>query len=68
MKGKDGMDMLVLEDEGELKFIPIMSDEEIRKVSVPAADVERIYRESKKEELELEEKHARARKSLARAR
>ena len=34
----------------------ILSDEEIRKRSIPARDVERIYRESKGEELELEEK------------
>ncbi len=53
---RDGMKVLVLEDEGNLKIIPILLDEEIRKMSVPASEVERLHRESKDEELELEEK------------
>ncbi len=53
---RDGMEVLVLEDEGNLKIIPILSDDEIRKMAVPASEVERIYRESKEEELELEDK------------
>jgi AbrB family looped-hinge helix DNA binding protein len=53
---RDGMEVLVLEDEGDLKIIPILSDEEIRKMALPANEVERIYRESKAEELELDDK------------
>ena len=51
----DGMEVLVLEDEGNLRIIPILSDEVIRKMAVSPTEVERIYHESKKEELELEE-------------
>jgi AbrB family looped-hinge helix DNA binding protein len=53
---RDGMEVLVLEDEGDLKIIPILSDEAIRRMAASASEVERIYRESKKEELELEER------------
>ena len=53
---RDGMEVLVLEDEGNLKIIPILTDDELRKMAVPASEIERIYRESKEEELELEEK------------
>jgi len=53
---RDGMEVLVLEDEGNLKIIPILSDDDIRKISVDSSEVEKIYRESKQEELELEDK------------
>ncbi len=53
---RDGMEVLVLEDEGNLKIIPILTDDEIRKISADPSEIEKIYRESKQEELELENK------------
>lgn len=52
---RDGMEVLVLEDEGNLKIVPILPDDEIRKMAVGPAEVDRIYRESKQEERELDE-------------
>jgi AbrB family looped-hinge helix DNA binding protein len=52
----DGMEVLVLEDEGNLRIIPILSDETIRNMAASSSEVERIYRESKRDELELEDK------------
>lgn len=48
MELHEGMEVLVLADEGNLRIIPILSDEAIRKMAAPASEVERIYRESKK--------------------
>ncbi len=50
----DGLKVMVLEDEGGLRIIPILDVEAIRKMSVTAAEMEQIYNESKDEDRELE--------------
>ncbi len=53
---KDGNKVFIIEDEGSLKIIPIKSEEELRKDSYTAEEMLKSMEESKREELEQEEK------------
>ena len=51
---EDGNKVLIVEDEGTLRIIPIRSTEDIRNESCTAEEMERIYQETKREDLEIE--------------
>jgi len=51
---KDGGYMMVIEDEGSLRLIPIKNIEELRKGAITTEEMLKIMEESRKEELELE--------------
>jgi AbrB family looped-hinge helix DNA binding protein len=51
---KDGDKVLVVEDEGSLKLIPLKSEEEIRKNSYTKAEILNQMEKSKKEDITRE--------------
>ena len=51
---KDGDKVLVVEDEGSLKLIPLKGEEEIRKHSYTKAEILNQMKKSKKEDIERE--------------
>ncbi len=51
---KDGKYVMVIEDEGTLRIIPIEKTEDLQKRSVTFERMLEIMKESRKEELELE--------------
>ncbi len=51
---KDGDKVLVLEDEGNLKIIPIIPIEELRKDSYTSEEMQAQMEKSRKEEIERE--------------
>ncbi|OLS14635.1 MAG: hypothetical protein RBG13Loki_1737 [Promethearchaeota archaeon CR_4] len=53
---KDGNKVFIIEDEGSLRIIPIKSEEELRKDSYSAEEMLKSMEQSKKEELEQEDK------------
>ncbi len=55
-KLKDGDKIFIYEDEGTLRLIPIRPIEELRKGSYTAEEMLKSIEESKKEELEQEDK------------
>ncbi len=55
-KLKDGNKVFIIEDEGSLKIIPIKSEEELRKDSYTAEEMLKSMEESRREDLEQEEK------------
>ncbi len=52
----DGDRIVIIEDEGTLRLIPIVPEELLRVQSCPAGEMVKILRESRAEELELENK------------
>ncbi len=52
---EDGQYMLVIEDEGSLKLIPIKPTKELQEKGPDTEEVLKIIKESRKEDLELEE-------------
>jgi AbrB family looped-hinge helix DNA binding protein len=51
---KDGNYVIVIEEEGTLRLIPLKSTEQLQEESIPAEEMLKIIAESRKEELELE--------------
>ena len=51
---KDGNYVIVLEEEGTLRLIPLKSTEQLQEESIPAEEMLKIIAETRKEELELE--------------
>ena len=51
---KDGNYIIVLEEEGTLRLIPLKSTEQLQEESIPAKEMLKIIAETRKEELELE--------------
>ena len=53
-KIKDGDYIIVTEENGEIKIIPIESEESLRKKGLTVKEFREIYEKSRKEDLELE--------------
>jgi AbrB family looped-hinge helix DNA binding protein len=53
---KDGDQVIVIEDEGMLKIIPVESIESLQNRSISTKEMMEILERSREEELELEEK------------
>ena len=53
-KIKDGDYIIVTEENGEIKIIPIESEESLRKKGLTVEEFREIYKKSRKEDLELE--------------
>ena len=53
---KDGDQIIVIEDEGMLKIVPIESIESLQNRSISTKEMTEILKRSREEELELEEK------------
>ena len=51
---KDGNYVIVLEEEGTLRLIPLKSTEQLQEESISVEEMLKIIAESRKEELELE--------------
>lgn len=51
---KDGNYVIVLEEEGTLRLIPLKSTEQLQEESISVEEMRNIIAESRKEELELE--------------
>lgn len=51
---EDGKYMMVIEDEGSLRLIPIKSTKELQENGPSTEEVLRVIKESREEELELE--------------
>ena len=51
---EDGKYVMVIEDEGTLKLIPIKSTKELQEKGPSVEDVLKVIKESRKEDLELE--------------
>ncbi|TXT58005.1 MAG: hypothetical protein BAJALOKI1v1_1790005 [Promethearchaeota archaeon] len=54
-KLKDGDRVLILEDEGSLKIIPIRSDKELRKNSYSSEEMKNLAKNIKRKELKREQ-------------
>ncbi len=52
----DGDRVIIIEDEGTLRLIPIVSDEKLREQSCSAGEMVKLLRKSRAEELELDNK------------